>query len=168
MATTTAKAFDEFKGKLLLTDTQKELVARHRDATAGYARKGFPSTSDMPTSTIKMIGSAARNTIIRPLDDIDLLVVFDASKGACTTYKYDSQAFLYRVRDQLKQYSTVQVVGARGQAVRFFYKKAPHVDIAPVFKWSTGGYGLPNGSGGWLTTDPDQHAEYCTKKRCSR
>jgi hypothetical protein len=48
--------------------------------------------------------------------------------------------------------------------VRFFYTDAPHVDVAPVFKWSSAGYGLPNGKGGWLTTDPDEHERYFNKR----
>ena len=40
------------------------------------------------------------------------------------------------------------------------------MDIAPVFKWSGGGFALPNGDGGWITTDPEAQAEwYIDKKR---
>jgi hypothetical protein len=31
-----------------------------------------------------------------------------------------------------------------------------------VFRWSSGGYALPAGTGGWLTTDPDQHESWIT------
>ena len=164
MATTTATAFDEFKQRLLLTNNQWSTVRARRDATASYARQAFPSTSSMPVLNTKMIGSAGRETIIRPIDDVDLLVQFENKANIFETYRKDSQTFLYRVRDGLKAYSSVQVVGARGQAVRFFYKDAPHVDVAPVFKWSGGGYALPDGKGGWLTTDPDFHADYMTKR----
>jgi hypothetical protein len=164
MATTTPKAFDEFKAHLQLTDAQKAAVTSRRDTTADYVKQAFPTTSDMPLSRTKLIGSAGRGTIIRPLDDIDLLAVFENKDKVFEKYRKDSQAFLYRVRDGLKAYSTVKVVGARGQAVRFFYTDAPHVDVAPVFKWSSGGYGLPNGKGGWLTTDPDAHDTYFNKR----
>lgn len=163
MATTTAKAFDEFKEKLLLTDSQKETVASRRSTTAGYLKDSFGSTSDLPLQTTKLIGSAGRSTIIRPLDDIDVLAIFTNKNNIFEKYRYDSKAFLYRVRDALNDYQ-VQVVGARGQAVRLFYKSAPHVDIVPVFEYSTGGYGLPNGSGGWLTTDPDVHDDYMSRR----
>jgi hypothetical protein len=33
-----------------------------------------------------------------------------------------------------------------------------------VFPWSSGGYALPNGTGSWLTTDPDVHAEYVDRR----
>jgi hypothetical protein len=166
VATTTPAAFNDFKGKLLLTDDQKLLVTGRRDSVAGYVAKAFPSTSTMPVSTTKLIGSAGRATIIRPLDDVDVLAVFENKDNIFETYRYDSQAFLYRVRDGLKQYSTVKVIGARGQAVRFFYTQAPHVDVAPVFKWrgNDTGYALPDGSGGWLTTDPDAHAAFMVRR----
>jgi len=160
MATTTASAFDEFKKRLLLTDKQNATVTARRETVAGYLRNAFPATCDLPLRRTALIGSAGRATMIRPLVDIDLLAVFDNKDNIFGAYRYDSQAFLYRVRDALKAHSTVQVVGARGQAVRFFYSDPPHVDVAPVFSWQLGGYALPNGSGGWLTTDPDRHASY--------
>jgi hypothetical protein len=160
MATTTAAAFNQFKAALKLTGPQKLRVSARRDATAGYVKQAFPTTSDMPLSQTKLIGSAARDTIIRPIDDIDLLAVFENRDEVFERYRRDSRSFLYRVRDGLQAYSSVEVVGARGQAVRFFYKDAPHVDVAPVFKWREAGYALPDGRGGWLTTDPDEHARY--------
>lgn len=163
MALTTAKAFDEFKDRLLLTDTQKALVSGRRDTTAGYLKSSFGASSNMPLSRTKLIGSAGRWTIIRPLDDVDVMAVFENKDGIFETYRNDSQAFLYRVRDALSDYS-VKIVGARGQAVRLFYTNAPHVDIAPVFKWNGDGYALPNGTGGWLTTDPDYHETWMVER----
>ncbi|WP_172651295.1 hypothetical protein [Rhodococcus opacus] len=76
MTLTTARAFEEFKETLLLIDAQKASVRSRRDATAGYVKSAFPTSSNMPLDTAKLIGSAQRETIIRPLDDIDLLAVF--------------------------------------------------------------------------------------------
>lgn len=159
MATSTSVAFDEFKGKLLLTEPQNVLVRSRRETCAGYLSTAFPVSSDLPLNFTKLIGSAGRSTIIRPLDDIDVLAVFTNKDNVFERYRHNSQAFLYRIRDALNEYQ-VQVVGARGQAVRLFYANAPHVDIAPVFSWNSGGYALPDGTGGWLTTDPDVHETY--------
>ncbi len=163
MATTAAKAFEEFKAILLLTDKQKELVTGRRTSTESYLKESFNSSSNMPLGRTKLIGSAGRDVIIRPLDDIDVMAVFTNKDNIFETYRYDSQAFLYRIRDALSKYQ-VKIVGARGQAVRLFYTQAPHVDIAPVFKWSGTGYGLPDGQGGWLTTDPDYHETYMAER----
>jgi hypothetical protein len=164
MALTTAAAFSQFREKLLLTDSQKDLVKGRRTTTAGYLAESFPDTSDLPLSITKVIGSAGRGTIIRPLGDVDVLAIFNNKDYIYERlYMRDSQKFLYRIRGALNKYR-VEVVGARGQAVRLFYKQAPHVDIAPVFKWSTGGYALPNGTGGWLSTDPDVHDEWISRR----
>lgn len=164
MATTTADAFNTFKNKLRLTDAQQDLVKGRRATTAGYLSSSFPSSSDLPISTTKLIGSAGRNTIIRPLDDVDVLAVFANKDEVFEKYRYDSQKVLYRVRDALNKFR-VEVVGARGQAVRLFYSDPPDVDIAPVFKRHEGGYFLPDGTGGWLTTDPDAHADWLAERQ---
>ncbi|TLH59715.1 nucleotidyltransferase [Mycolicibacterium aubagnense] len=165
MALTTAKAFDEFKNKLILTDTQKETVQSRKTTSTGYLESSFPSSSDLPLKTTYLMGSAGRDTIIRPIDDVDVLAIFTNKDDIFDRlYRYNSQKFLYRVRDALNAYR-VEVVGARGQAVRLFYKTAPHVDIAPVFGWSSGGYALPNGSGGWLTTDPYAHHDWIAQRQ---
>lgn len=164
MALTTVKAFDAFKDKLLLTETQQTTVKGRRTATEGYIQDAFPSSSDLPLRSTYLMGSAGRDTIIRPLDDVDVLAIFNNKDGIFDRlYRYDSKKFLYRVRDALNSYK-VEVVGARGQAVRLFYKAAPHVDIAPVFQWAGGGYALPDGSGGWLTTDPFAHHEWIAQR----
>lgn len=163
MALTTAKAFEEFKEVLRLTEAQKETVKSRKDMTTIYLKSSFGSTSDLPLDTTKLIGSADRGTIIRPLDDVDVMAIFTNKDNIFEKYRFDSKKFLYRIRDSLNEYN-VQVVGARGQAVRLFYKSAPHVDIAPVFRWSGGGYALPKGDGGWLTTDPDQHDDWIAQR----
>jgi hypothetical protein len=165
MALTTPKAFEEFKAKLVLTDTQKETVKSRQTNTTGYLEGAFPLSSDLPLQTMYLMGSAGRDTIIRPLDDVDVFAIFTNKDDIFDRlYRSDSQKFLYRIRDSLNSYK-VEVVGARGQAVRLFYKAAPHVDIAPVFKWSGGGYALPNGSGGWLTTDPYGHHDWIAQRQ---
>lgn len=163
MATTTARAFEEFKSKLELTENQKDANKSRLKISTSYLEESFPPSSSTPLKETKMIGSASRGTIIRPIDDIDVLAEFTNKDSVFEKYRYDSQKFIYRVRDALNSYK-VQIVGARGQAVRLFYRDAPHVDIAPVFKWDNGAYALPDGSGGWLTTDPDGHNEHIDKR----
>lgn len=163
MALTVAKAFDEFGGKLEPTTTQKESIGSRLSNTKKYLSASFDASSNLPLAQASLIGSASRGTIVRPLDDVDVLAEFSNANNMWQTYRYDSQAFLYRVRDALAGYK-VEIVGARGQAVRLFYQSAPHVDIAPVFRYSDGGFALPNGSGGWLTTDPSVHNDFIDGK----
>jgi len=66
MALTTANAFEEFKGKLLLTDIQKDTVKSRGNTTEGYLRDAFPPSSDLSLHSTYLMGSAGRDTIIRP------------------------------------------------------------------------------------------------------
>lgn len=160
MVSTTPEAFREFKRRLLLTGPQRELVRSRKMTASGYLDTAFPASSDLALRATHLIGSAGRDTIIRPLDDVDVFAIFlNKDRIFERLYRNDSRRFLYRVRDALSAYR-VEVVGARGQAVRLFYSQRPHVDIAPVFKWSTGGFALPDGHGSWLTTDPFVHHQW--------
>lgn len=112
-----------------------------------------------------MIGSADRGTLIRPLDDIDVLAEFSNKNNIFEQYRSNSGAFLQRIRTALQASTSLAQIGARGQAVRLFYTSGAHVDIAPVFPWSSGGFGLPSGSGGWITTDPEAQATWMAGRR---
>lgn len=92
-----------------------------------------------------------------------MLAVFSNENGAYDKYRWDSRKFLYRVREALDGYQ-IETVGARGQAVRLFYQSAPHVDIAPVFSYTGGGYALPAGDGTWITAGPDTHKTWFNKR----
>lgn len=164
MATTTYDAFNAFKSKLVLTDAQSATVLNRATSAIAYAKQAFPLDCQAPLSSGKMIGSASRKTLIRPITDVDVLLQFQNKDGVFEKYRSDSRQFIYWVRDRLKEIARVEIVGTRGQAVRFFYKDGIHADLAPTFKWSEGGFGLPNGQGGWITTDPDAQAEYFEKR----
>jgi hypothetical protein len=152
--TTTYQAFEEFMTAITITDYQKtSIVAGRRDGVAEDLGQAFPSTSDLPLVSVRLMGSAAKGTIVRPIDDVDVLASFSNERGAWNTYRNDSQAFLYRVRRAYDGYNVAQV-GARGQAIRVFYKTGGHVDIAPVFIKGDGVFHLPSGNGGWILTAP--------------
>lgn len=154
MANTTAKAFDQFERKIRLTAAQRDKVASRAKRVRTFLSESFPDSYDIPLQEATLMGSAGRGTIIRPLDDIDVLATFRNKNGVFDKYRSDSQSFIYRLRGQINAKTTVQQVGTRGQAVRLFYNDGLHVDIAPAFAWDIGGYALPSGTGGWITTDP--------------
>lgn len=161
--TTTWDAFNEFSRRIALTDAQKQTVNDRRSSMARTLTAAFPATSNMPVQTVTLIGSAARNTMIRPLDDVDVLAVFDHT-NVWPTYRSDSQKLLYRVRDALGRTSRVETVGARGQAVRFFYAERPWVDVTPAFKRQGGGYIIPAGDKTWIATNPILHTSFMKRR----
>jgi predicted nucleotidyltransferase len=165
MTLTTAQAFDSFVSTISLTDTQKIEVTNKRNKTEEYLRAAFPSTSTLPLKRVILIGSADRGTLIRPLDDIDVMAEFTNKDNVFETYRYKSGDFLQRIRTALQANTSISQIGARGQAVRLFYTSGAHVDIAPVFKWTGDGFALPSGDGGWMTTDPEKQATWMAERR---
>src|SRR6266542_3787119 len=155
MAWTVASAFTQFERLIEPTDAQIKSIQPKVNVTHNYLAKAFTAATNMPLRTTKLMGSAAQGTLIRPVDDVDLLAVFNDPQGIwSSTYRNNSQAFIHRVKGAFGN-SRVETIGVRGQAVRLFYKTGAHVDIAPVFGWKAGGYILPSGDGAWLRTDPD-------------
>lgn len=133
MTLTTAQAFDKFLEDITATDNQKSSFIPNRKTSVDKKMgDAFPSTSDMPYSRGLPMGSASKGTIIRPLDDIDVLAVFDNVNNAWDKYRFDSKSFIYRIRNAYDGVM-IQQVGTRGQAVRVFYQTGGHVDVAPVF-----------------------------------
>lgn len=167
MALTVEQAFREFEAKIALTDSQRDKMTSRASRAKELLETSFASDCSAPLRTTILMGSGARNTIIRPLDDIDVLVVFDNKDSVFDQYRHDSQAFLYWVRKRIDVRTEVQKVGARGQAVRLFYKDGLHVDIAPVFSWSQGGYALPAGDGSWLTTCPAKQQQWANDREAT-
>lgn len=167
MTLTTAQSFDAFVQTISLTDAQRQEVQAKRTKTEEYLRAAFPPSSNLPLKRVILIGSADRSTLIRPLDDIDVLAEFTNKDNVFEQYRYNSGAFLQRIRTALQASTSIAQIGARGQAVRLFYTSGAHVDIAPVFAWSGGGFGLPSGSGGWITTDPEAQARWMADRRAA-
>ncbi len=165
--TTTAQAFGAFLEKISPTDAQRTDITSKRESTEKYLRTAFSQSSTLPLNRVILIGSAARGTIIRPVNDLDVMAQFTNKDGVFEQYRKDSGAFLQRIRNALDAKTSIGQIGARGQAVRLFYQSGAHVDIAPVFKWNTGGYGLPRGDGGWMTTDPEAQGSWFSERRAS-
>jgi Second Messenger Oligonucleotide or Dinucleotide Synthetase domain len=152
--TTTSQVMATFLANITPTTYQQTTIASRKASVVANLATAFPSSSDLPFSRAELIGSAAKGTMARPIDDIDVLAVFSNEHRAWSAYAGDSRAFLYRVRRAYDGAVTAQV-GARGQAIRiFFQNNLGHVDVAPVFWLGGDVYTLPNGSGGWLNTAP--------------
>lgn len=167
MALTTAQAFTTFLEKISPTDTQRIEITSKREATERYLRAAFPPSSTLPLKRVILIGSADRGTIIRPVNDIDVMAEFTNKGRIFEQYQTNSGAFLQRIRTALNANTSIKKIGARGQAVRLFYTNGAHVDIVAVFKWSGSGYALPRGNGGWMTTDPEAQATWFSQRRTS-
>jgi hypothetical protein len=159
-ARTLSEAFNQFADKITPTANQKVTMSGRRTKAHEVLQAAFAG-SNMPLLKTKLIGSAGRNTVIRPLDDVDVFAVFDDSR-VWNEYQRDATKLLYRVRDTLNSKYSV-TVGSRGQAVRLFFTESPNVEIVPAFAVTTGGYCIPNGKP-WQMTDPYVHETFLTRR----
>jgi len=167
MALTVAQAFTDFAVAIKPTVTQEATIAGRRAAVENFLVAKYPSGSTMPLTHVRTIGSAARKTLIRPVDDVDVFAVFDDSQ-VWPPYQHDSKQLLYRVREALSGYN-VKTIGSRGQAVRLFYTDGPNVDITPAFPvqdffGQPDGYFIPRGDGGWQQTNPYKHHDFMAER----
>jgi len=154
MTLTTSQAMAQFLEDISITDYQKtSIVQARKDRVVENLTNAFPATSDLPFASAILMGSAAKGTIVRPIDDIDVLAVFSNVKSAWSKYGHDSKSFLYRIRRAYDGLSVAEV-GARGQAIRIFFQNGGHVDVAPVSFYGNNVYGLPSGTGTWISTAP--------------
>jgi Second Messenger Oligonucleotide or Dinucleotide Synthetase domain len=168
-AKTVGNAFNQFANKITPTAAQKETMSGRRDKAHEVLKDAFAG-SNMPLVKTKLIGSAGRNTIIRPIDDVDVFAVFN-DDAVWNEYQSDAKKLLYRVRDALNTKYNVKV-GSRGQAVRLFFTETPNVEIVPAFPVTTGGYCIPRGNAGrgwlfgstWQMTDPYVHETFLSKR----
>src|SRR4051812_22278634 len=109
MALTTYQAFEQFMTDITITDYQKtSIVEGRKNSVIENLTSAFPATSDMPFHEGRLIGSAAKSTIVRPLDDIDVLAIFSNVNNAWGKYRHNSQAFLYRIRQAYDGIETAQ------------------------------------------------------------
>lgn len=155
MSKTMSQAFTEFSENIAITEYQKTSIVEGRmEVVKKTLTDAFPSTGDLPFVWGKLIGSAAKGTIVRPMDDIDVLAFFSNKDQVWNTqYRFDSQKFLYRVKRAYGDGVDIDV-GARGQTIRIFFQTGGHVDVAPVFRESADKYIIPAGDGSWLPTSP--------------
>ncbi|WP_416484319.1 SMODS domain-containing nucleotidyltransferase [Streptomyces sp. CL12] len=165
MAITTTAAFNEFDTKVKPSPATWAKVHERRNAVVNVIKEAFPAGNAIRYQSHKIIGSLGRNTACNPVDDIDLMVYLHVDQDLWNRrYRYNSSEFLYRVRKALNENSPVRKIGSRGQAVRFFYADGLNVDVAAVEKYTSGDCCIPDGVGGWLTTNPNKHEAYLSDR----
>ncbi len=185
MAMTVNSAFDEFNRDYVNLASDRTKKARSsRDWLIGqlnslpYKVGNFPTL--YPDRHIKF-GSFARNTKIRPLDDIDLILAFSASGTTYTepifgtTYTLHTQNSSTSLRalsdnDVLNSRKIVNKIVSSLSEIEHYQKAEIHrrqeaatlelnsyewkFDIVPAFYTTSGIYLIPDGKGNWKATDP--------------
>lgn len=158
MATTIAAGFAGLSANLEITTLQKSTTSTRQQNVREAMERGFTVLDSF------LAGSYARATMIGPLKDsnLDIFVVIDASYWQ--QYKSNAAGLLEQTRMVLlKTYPSTPKIRPDGQAVTITFTDFK-VDVVPAFNRQGGGYLIPNGSGGWISTDPTVQADVLTRE----
>ncbi|WP_250289839.1 SMODS domain-containing nucleotidyltransferase, partial [Frankia sp. CiP1_Cm_nod1] len=156
---TTARAFARLDDLIRLNADDRAVIDARRNDAEQALRTIFPPRCALPLVGVATIGSAGRDTMIRPVDEVDIIVVFSAANNAWKRFRWDSRDLLLCVRNAIGG-DRIQMIGSRGQAMRVVYNCAPDVHLVPAFDHPRAGYVMPDCVGGWLPTRPERHASW--------
>jgi hypothetical protein len=186
MAKTVNEAFAEFNKNIVNLDSERTKIARlSRDWLIKQLERLPNEVDDFPKlydGRHLKFGSFARNTKIRPLDDIDLILTFSAEGSTYLAYSYgkiyllsvpESASNLRKLCNEYGILNSAKVVNKIVSSLNNVehYKSAEkhrrqeaatlklssyewNFDIVPALYTDTGYYLIPDGSGGWKASDP--------------
>jgi hypothetical protein len=195
MALYVSAAFAQFNENVVNLDKQRTERARTSRDWLINQLKLLPTKADYFPNLYEgmhiKFGSFARNTKIRPLDDIDLMLTFSADGTTYTTYTYgkhyelivpESNRNLWRLTNDdgtlnsrkvvnkilsslvdIPQYSNAEI-HRKGEAATLKLSSYEwNFDIVPAFFTDTGYYLIPDRNGNWKASDPRIDQSYVTR-----
>lgn len=186
MAKTVNAAFTEFNKNIVNLDSDRTNKARSSRDWLITQLEGLPKKiDDFPKLFDGMhikYGSFARNTKIRPLDDIDLIITFSANGTEYFIQSYgknytlsvpetatnlrklcnddgtlNSKKVVNKIVSSLKEiehYKSADIHRRQEAATLKLNSYEWNFDIVPALYTDTGYYLIPDGIGGWKATDP--------------
>ena len=165
---TTAQAFDKFRQRLELSDTEKnDAIGRQQDVR-DCIRENFDLSRDF------LSGSYSRHTKTKPLKDVDVIFVL----GQKEHWRRDKppidtlQAFEACLKKKYAEQGQVEM-GRRSVTVEFEKNYYPEehegkilsIDSVPAFESGKNVYEIPDKvTGTWIKTNPEIHQAKSTGK----
>ncbi len=165
---TTAEAFEKFRQKLELSETERSDAARRQKDVRDCIRTTFAVTTDF------LSGSYGRHTKTKPLKDVDAFFVL----GDAQQWRRKKPAnellrpFAECLKKQYTEAGQVQV-SRRSVTVEFaksYYPEDHHgkilsIDAVPSFECGEEQYEIPDRvDDKWIKTNPARHKEQATAK----
>jgi len=165
---TTAQAFEKFRKRLELSETERTDAARRHADVRECIRGGFNVRIDF------LSGSYKRHTKTKPLKDVDVVFVLD-EKEKWRRAKTPIEMLQAFERCLKKQYAEKDQVTISRRAVTVEFEKNYYpddhagkvlsVDAVPAFERGVGEYDIPDKvTGTWIKTNPEKHREQATAK----
>lgn len=154
---TVPQAFDQLVRSLELTPREQEEASRQQNVLRGNLRAGLRVAHDF------LSGSYLRRTAIRPLKDIDLVLVLDEAQHRGLRGE-PPQRTLALVRDALtRAYPNAAPPRTQARSVNITFTGTDiGYDLVPAFKHADGGFLIPDTErGAWIRSDPTVHRQAC-------
>jgi hypothetical protein len=162
---TTTEAFERFRQRLELSDTESKDAARRHTDVRECIRGGFEIANDF------LSGSYRRHTKTKPLKDVDIFFVLGAKERwrrnqapiemlqafeKCLKAEFDETELCRRA---------VTVTFEKSYYPEGHDGKVMSIDAVPAFLADTEVYEIPDKVlGKWIKTNPKKHAEQATAK----
>ena len=165
---TTNQAFDKFRQRLELSDTEQKDAANRQAEVRECIRGSFDIKTDF------LSGSYRRHTKTKPLKDVDVMFVLgDKEKWRRDKPPIETlQAFEKCLKAKYADQGQVEI-GRRSVTVEFekdYYAddhegKVLSIDAVPAFECGGGDYEIPDKvTGKWIKTNPEKHRDQATAK----
>lgn len=129
MANTVSQAFSEFQQNLEPTETDRDKIIRRHDFIRARLRGKIINDGRIPDF---LIGSYVRHTQIRPVNDVDIMVVFD-SDSYRERYASTPQNFLRYLKLKLREIFPETKLRTQPHSIGLKFTQSPDVDIVPAF-----------------------------------
>lgn len=153
--------FLKLLNKIEPLDSDRRAYQSHRKSITNRLKREFK------THRVELIGSFKRETAIRGVSDIDLMLILSSKEVARGNSWKSSTTVLKQVRKQMQDRYWNSAVGVDKQAVVVSFSNHKHpVDIVPAIyqgldssnKYAI--YAIPDGEGWWMYTSPQAHNKF--------
>jgi len=152
---TLLQSIQQFIDNISVTDRQEEGIKKSLDNIYGYLTEKDNGLSVVRTFTN---GSYDRDTIIRPLNDIDIFAVLKKEDWQDVYQQLPKpQAVLTKLKDFLNNTADYKDKVVQDRPCVTIQLTDKHFDVLPCFALMGGGYQIPNFNlSGWTYSYPEQ------------
>lgn len=149
-------AINEFIGNITVTDKQEESI----DASYNNLCKHLTNEeSNLSVKEVFLNGSYVRDTMIKPLDDIDVFAVIDKDDYNDNGTRPNPQTVLTKFKNYLNGLNDYKDKVSQSRPCVTITLSKIHIDVLPALREHDSLY-IPNESlSGWILTDPKTHTQ---------
>jgi len=162
MAKTVSSAINEFLKEIEPTESDREKIIKRHEYIRKTLRGKIRNDGRKPDF---LSGSYARHTQIRPVNDVDIMVIFDQEEY-WDRFKSNTNEFLSFVENLLQETYPNSEIRIQSHSIGIKFKEIPDVDIVPSFliDFDKEIYLIPNYDNNiYVNTSPPTHQALISK-----